>query len=460
MVVLARLLTPADYGAAALAITIATYSMILGDLGFGTALVQASKVSQRSASTAFWCALGAGVLGFTVVALGAYPASRAFGEPQVMALVIGGGLTLLLVGVGSTSNALLTRSMRFRAIQTATLIATVAATTCGIAAAALGAGPWALVTQQIVLALVMSALFLVAARWRPSLEFSRDTRRSLSAFAFPFTGGSAFFVLHGVVAVVVIGHVVGLADLGIWNLSMAIVIVPMALLAAPISRVIYAAFARMRDDPARIAELWVKGFTLLAAVLLPTFVAIIALAPDLIPFVFGSKWTSAVPVVQILCALVMVRSLQTWNEPVMDSAGRPQVAMYLTGAVLLALPLCIWIGSSFGIEGVAAGYCFAALVFGELPSFVVTTGQLGVRRLSVLARLRGIVAACLAAGLAMALARHALDQHGVAVVARIAIGALVGAAVYLLGLLLLARRVAVDLIGIARGAFSRDSART
>ena len=88
VVVLARLLTPADYGAAALAITIATYSMILGDLGFGTALVQASKVSQRSASTAFWCALGAGALGFTVVALGAYPASRAFGDPQVTALVI------------------------------------------------------------------------------------------------------------------------------------------------------------------------------------------------------------------------------------------------------------------------------------------------------------------------------------------------------------------------------------
>ena len=291
VVVLARLLTPADYGAAALAITIATYSMILGDLGFGTALVQASKVSQRSASTAFWCALGAGVLGFTVVALGAYPASRAFGEPQVMALRDRGRADAAPRGGGLDEQRAPDALDALPRDPDRDPDRDGRGTTCGIVAAALGAGPWALVTQQIVLALVMSALFLVAARWRPSLEFSRDTRRSLSAFAFPFTGGSAFFVLHGVVAVVVIGHVVGLADLGIWNLSMAIVIVPMALLAAPISRVIYAAFARMRDDPARIAELWVKGFTLLAAVLLPTFVAIIALAPDLIPFVFGSKWT-------------------------------------------------------------------------------------------------------------------------------------------------------------------------
>jgi teichuronic acid exporter len=450
VVVLARLLTPDDYGAAALAITISTYSMILGDFGYGTALVQSSTASQRRASTAFWCALAAGAIGAGCVALAAYPAARAFDEPQVAGLVIGGGLTLFLVGVGSASNALLTRSMRFRAIQTATLVASIAATACGITAAALGAGPWALVLPQIVLALLTSAAFILAARWRPSLEFSRSAFRSLSAFAFPFTGGSAFFVLHGVVAVVVIGQVAGLADLGIWNLSMAIVIVPMSLLAAPISRVIYAAFARMRDDSERIAELWLRGFALMAAVLLPTFFGLIALAPDLIPFVFGEQWVAAVPVVQTLCALVMVRSLQTWNEPVMDSAGRPQVAMFLTGSVLLALPPCIWLGSKFGIEGIAVGYCFAALV-GELLSFLITTRQLSLKPLTVLRSLRGILPSAVAACLGVVLARSALEDLGVSLELRLLISIVVGVSIYVPCLALFSRSVAVELLWIARG---------
>ena len=177
VVVLARLLTPSDYGIAALAITIGTYSMILGDLGYGTALVQARNASQRRASTAYWCALGAGMIGSGIVVLGAYPAARLLGESEVTGLVIAGGLTFFLVAAGSTSNALLTRSMSFGVIQGAGMIATLIATACAIAAAALGAGAWALVLQQVVLAAVTSACFILAARWHPSLEFSRAAMR-------------------------------------------------------------------------------------------------------------------------------------------------------------------------------------------------------------------------------------------------------------------------------------------
>ena len=125
VVVLARLLTPNDYGAAAFAVTLASFSMVLGDLGYGTALVQAATASQRWASTACWCALGAGAIGSGLRALGAYPAALALGEPEVTGLVIVGGLTLLLVAAGSASNALLTRSMSFGVIQGATVIASV-----------------------------------------------------------------------------------------------------------------------------------------------------------------------------------------------------------------------------------------------------------------------------------------------------------------------------------------------
>ena len=151
VVVLARLLTPADYGVAALAVTLASFSMTLGDFGFGTALVQAETASQRWASTAWW-ALGAGAVGSGLAALAAYPAALALGEPEVAPLLIAGGVTLLLVALGSASNAFLTRSMSFGVIQGATVTAALVAMACAVGAAYLGAGAWALVLQQVVLA--------------------------------------------------------------------------------------------------------------------------------------------------------------------------------------------------------------------------------------------------------------------------------------------------------------------
>ena len=451
VIVLARLLTPDDYGAAAVAVMIGAFSVVLGDLGYGLALVQVSAASRRWASTACWCALGAGIIGSGCAALGAYPAALAVDEPEVTALVIVGGLTLLLVAASSTSGALLRRSMSFGVIQSAGLVASVLATAGAIAAAALGAGPWALVLQQVVLAAVTSALLILAARWRPSLEFSRTAFRSLSKFALPLTGGQAFGVLQPLVTALLIGHLLGVKELGIWTLSMAAVTVPLSLLAYPLAQVIYAAFARMRDNPERVAEVWLNGFTLLAAVVLPTLFGLIAVAPDLIPLAFGSQWVAAVPVIQILAVYIMSRTLQTWNSPVMDAAGKPHIAMVLNGLVLIALPPSIWLGSEFGIEGVAVAFSLAALLCGEIPSFVITTRELSLRRLSVLAGLRGIVLSSAAACIAVVFVRHALEGEGVGVEPRVALEVIVGAVTYVSCLALFARKVSRELLGMVRG---------
>lgn len=451
VVVLARLLTPDDYGAAAIAVTLGSFAVILGDLGYGTALVQAPTASRRLTSTAYWSAIGAGILGSGCAALAAYPAGIALDKPEVTGLVIGGGLTLFLVAAGSTSNALLTRSMSFGVIQSATVVAWLAATASAIAAAALGAGAWALVLQQVVLAAVTSALFILAARWRPSFQFSPRAFRSLSQFALPVTGGHAFGVVQPIVTALLIGHLVGIDALGIWALSMAIVFVPLTLLAYPLARVIYAAFARMRDRPERVADVWLSGFTLLAAVVLPALFGLIAVAPDLIPLAFGSQWLPAVPVVQLLGVFVMSRTLQTWNTPVMDAAGKPHISTLLNATVLIALLPSIWLGSRFGIEGVAIAFSLAALICGEVPSFVITTRELSLRGLSVLGRLRGIAFSSAALCIGVVLLRHALEAGGIGVELRVCLSVLLGAIIYGCWMMLFARSVVRELLQMLRG---------
>jgi polysaccharide transporter, PST family len=451
VIVLARLLTPDAYGVAALAVTIGSFSAILGDFGYGMALIQAKTVTQRWASTAFWCALGAGAAGSVIVAIGAYPAALALDEPEVAGLAIVGGMTLFLVGAGAASNALLTRSMSFGLIQGATLVAWVLATGSAVTAAALGAGAWALVLQQVVLATVTTVWVVLAARWRPSPEFSREAFRWFSKFALPVTGTAAFGVLQLLVTVLLIGHLAGVEDLGIWNFAMALVMVPASLIAYPLTKVVYGAFARLRDTPERVAMLWLNAVTMLAAAVLPTLFGLIALAPDLVPLAFGDQWTGSVAVIQLLTIFMMARALQTCNSPVMDAAGKPQIGTLLNATVLVGLPPAILIGNSLGgLEGIAIGFNLAVLICGEIPSFVVTTRELSLSAVGVLKKLRGIAFCAAVACIAAVLVRQALEDSGMAAEPRLLLSLFALAGAYCLALALFARGSALDLVRMAR----------
>jgi O-antigen/teichoic acid export membrane protein len=210
----------------------------------------------------------------------------------------------------------------------------------------------------------------------------------------------------------------------------------------------------MRDNPERVAEVWLRGFTTLAAVVLPALFGLIAVAPDLIPLAFGPQWISAVPVVQILAAFLMVRTLQTWNTPVMDAFGKPHIAMRLNALVLIVLVPSLWFGSRFGIEGVAVAFSLASLICGEGPSFVITTRALSLNGLSVLSRLGGIVFSSAVTCVAVVALRQALRDGGAGIELRVLLSIAVGAVVYCSCMALSARRATGELLGLVRGLVS------
>ena len=171
---------------------------------------------------------------------------------------------------------------------------------------------------------------------------------------------------------------------------------------------------------------------------------------DRIPLAFGSQWVPAVTVVQILAVYIISRTLQTWNNAVMDAAGKPHVSMILNAVTLMATLPAIVLGNAFGIEGVAVAFGLAAVLFGELPSFVITTRELRLGALSVLGRIWEVVLFSAAACIAVALARHQLEDAGMAAEARVALLVLLGAAIYVACMTLLARSTTRQLLRIVR----------
>ena len=187
--ILARLLSPADYGVAAIAIALAMFAPTLADMGMGSALVQVERATQRVRSTTFWAGLAFGIGLSALLAASAVPVGMFLGDPQVGTMVAVGGLTFAICSIGSTSQAVFMREMKFRSIELRYWFAIAIASAIAVIAAAGGAGPWALVLQQIVLLATFTAALWWRTSWRPSLEFSGAAFRQLGSFAIRVAGG-------------------------------------------------------------------------------------------------------------------------------------------------------------------------------------------------------------------------------------------------------------------------------
>ena len=438
---LARLLTPGDYGAAAIAIALAMFAPTVADMGMGSALVQAKAAPRVVRSTTFWASIGFGMGLFALIAAVATPVGTFLGDSQITEMVAAGGLTLAIYSVGSASQAMFMRELKFRSIELRNWLALLTGAVVAITAAASGAGPWALVLQQVVYMTCFAGALWWRAGWRPTLEFSVPDFRELSSFAIRIAGGRWARLIELLVLTLVIGKLASVEELGAWTFAMAMVILPLTLIAIPTAEVLFSAFSRLRDDPERISTLWLDSIAYLAAVLLPLLLGLIVVAPDLIPVAFGSRWEISVGVVQILSVFVIIRGLQTWGSVYLDAIGRPEVTFWTQLASLFLTPIGVAIGVRWGIEGAAACFVICQLIAVEIPMFIITLSQMRVRPATLFKRVWGVAAAALVMAAACLLARSALQAVGVGMVGRTALTIATGMAVYPLALRWLAPQV-------------------
>jgi PST family polysaccharide transporter len=449
--VLARLLTPHDYGAAAIAVALASFAPQLADMGIGSALVQAEDAPRTVRATAFWASVGSGVALLIIMAAAAEPVALFMGEPEVAGMVIAGGLTYALYAIGSASQAVYMREMKFRNIELRNWFALLTGGVVAIAAAAAGAGPWALALQQIAFIGTLVVGFWFRAGWRPALAFSRPVFRDLASFAIRVAGGRWARLFELLVLTVLIGRLASVAELGAWSFGMSMVILPLSLIAIPIAEVLFSAFSRLRNEPERMAALWLDSVGYLAAVLLPVMFGLMIVSPDLIPSVFGSRWEVSVVVVQILSVSVLIRGLQSWGSVYMDAVGRPQVTFWTQLASLCLTPLAVVIGVHWGIAGIAACYVGAQMIAVEIPMFVLVLRQMGVSPRTVAGRLAGVAAAAVVMAVGCQVGRSALQTAGVGMTARALLTIAIGVVLYVPAMWWLAPHVSRPVFRAARG---------
>ena len=371
-IMLARLLTPSEFGLAAMALVLSGFIVPFADVGLGAALVQRKEITDDDCSTVFWASIGAGVLLTGGLILAAPAIGSFYGNSQVTPLVAVLSTGFIITALGSTHRSLLVRSMNFRSLEVRYVIGSVASGAVAVALALAKYGAWAFVAQELVLAGVSTVLLWFVLPWRPRFRFGWANLRDLGGFGIRVLGGAFFRNLNGNTDNLLIGKYIGAAALGLYAFAYNLMLLPVSRIVAPLQQVVFPAFSRVQDDRARLASMWLRANRLIAAVCAPLLLGAMITAPALIPLVFGGHWRPAVPVVRILCWVGILQCVSAINDSVLQ-AGNGMKAYIRFMACSFAVNVSAFvIGLHWGIIGVAAAFAVSSTLLLVVYTVLVT----------------------------------------------------------------------------------------
>jgi O-antigen/teichoic acid export membrane protein len=393
-IAVARLLTPDEYGLAALALVFASLILIFSDLALGAALIQRKELSEIDRDTAFWVTLGGGALFSLLGVLLAGPLAALYGEPAAKPLLMALSATFVVSALGATQQSLMLRNMDFRRVEVLPMAGAMVGGIAGVTLAATGAGAWAIIAQQVAATVATTLLVWVRSDWRPRFAFSRASLRDLGGFSAYMLGHRMLFYLQTNGDRFLIGRFLGTSALGVYAVAYNTMLQPAARLGGPLQRVFSTAFSRIQDDPQRIAVTWLRVSRLVAAVTVPALGGLVVVAPDFVPVVLGHHWVGAVPVVQILAWVGIVQGLQTLTVDILMALGRTRT-IFRFSIVLCTVHLTAFaIGLQWGVIGVAVAYAISTTLV-ETSLTVLAARALGISPLAFVRAVSGAFEAAL-----------------------------------------------------------------
>lgn len=458
--ILARLLTQAEFGLVGMALLVITLLDILRDFGIGAALIYRQRDGEAAANISFYLSTGLGILLFIANWLLA-PAAAAFfktANPQdaatVTALVRVLGLSLVFSSLGSTHDALLQKSIDYRRRMIPEVGRTLIKGILQVVLAFMGFGVWSLVIGQVVGENCATLLLWIVEPWHPTLKIERALVRPMLGYGVQIMMVGGLGTLLADVDYLIIGRLLGEIALGLYTIAFRIPELIIKNLAQAVATVAFPVAARLQADIAAMREAYLTMQRYMLVILAPLGFGLYAVTPALVRLLLPPNWEPIIPVMQILTIYMLLGGINHWPGVVYKAVGRPGLLNILSFVKLVMLvPTLWWAAANYGIEGVAWGQLVVRIIGIFIDMWVVS----GFVKVTVWANLRVIWPPMLASVL-MAVAVRALfiftpDSSSLPV---FALAVLVGAVLYVALISLLDRPTVGALLSLARSMVRRN----
>lgn len=359
-VVLARLLTPVEFGTIALLYLFVGIAGALAEGGLTTALIQRQDTTIEDESTVFWLNMGVGSLMALLFWLSG-PAIAALYDVRVLEPLSGVmAITVVVTAAGGVQRALFTKGLDFRPLMFAGAVAVVSSGAVAIWLAFTGYGVWALAAQALVSAAMTTLVLWLASRWRPRLVFSLASARRLFGFGGYMLASTLLEITYSRLYTVLIGKLHGVRELGYYSRADTTAMFPAAILNGIVARVAFPLFSRMADDPIRLRTNLRLALQAVMLVNAPAMFGLAAVAGPLVLVLFGEQWRPAVPFLQVLCLVGLMMPFHVLNLQALMGLGRSDLFFRLE-VVKKVLGISILVAvAGFGAIAVAWGMAAAS----------------------------------------------------------------------------------------------------
>jgi O-antigen/teichoic acid export membrane protein len=377
IVILARLLTPADFGVVAAALTVVQFSEIFALLGVGPAIVQRVQLEERHLRTGFTFSVLFGTSLSIIIWLLAPEIARFFQSAEIVPVLRVIVLVFPLSGLTVVAESLMQRELHFRklaAIESATYA--IANGLIGISLALAGFGVWALVIAYLVQEILKAFALLVAQPHAKRPQFEIDAFKELFYFGSGSTIANIFTYIGAQADNVIVGRWLGMNALGLYGRAYNLMIIPVGLFGTGLSKVLFPVMSKVQHEPEALERAYRRGTALVGLISLPLSVASCILAPELIGVLLGPSWSAAVAPFRILIIGMLFRAGFVISATVARAKGAVYRNAWRQGVYAALIAGGAWIGQNWGISGVALGVLVALAIH-----FLIMT-QLGLNIVS------------------------------------------------------------------------------
>lgn len=420
-IILARLLSPSDYGIIAMVTIFFAVAQSFVDSGFSNALVRKTDRVEEDLSTCFYFNIGVGIIAYIVLFLIAPLVANFYCQPILSPIIRITGLEVMLNSLCVVQQALFTIKIDFKSQAKITLSATVISGIVGILLAYQGYGIWALVWQGVASSIVRMGLLWLMSKWRPRTGFSKSSFNYLFGYGSKLLASGLLDTIYNNIYPIVIGKFYNPAQLGNYSRALGWAQLPSANITSILQRVTFPVLSAIQDDTLRLQNSYRRLLKLSAFIVFPLMMGLAAIASPLIRVILTAKWDGCVLYLQILCFALMLYPIHAINLNLLQVKGRSDLFLRLEiikkiiGVVILIITIPL------GITAMCLGMVFSSIICLIVNTYY-TSRFIDVGLLTQLKDLRIILINSLVMGGGIYILTSFIDVEGLKLVMGIVIG--------------------------------------
>lgn len=364
--ILARLLTPDDYGIIAIIAIFITIANVFVQSGFNTALIQNKETDEKDFSSVFYLSMLVALVLYVVLFFMSPIISRFYRVPELTKVIRVLSITLFFGAYNSIQNAVISKTMKFKKLFFSSSISVILSGSIGVVLAYLGFGVWALVAQQLINQFTIIIILSFIVDWHPKLIFSVERIKVLFGYGWKLLVSSLIDTFYMNIRSLIIGKIYHPAVLGFYNRGDQFPQIIVSNINGSIQSVMLPALSSEQENKVRVKNMVRRAIVTSSFIIFPMMIGLAVVAEPLVKILLTDKWLPCVPFMQIFCISYALWPIHTANLQAINALGHSNIFLKLEIVKKIIGTLILVISLFYGIYAIAIG----TLISGIISTFI------------------------------------------------------------------------------------------